>query len=388
MTFQNLLQEKPNGSRYKTAGMISYLELNKVNAKYRDEIDEKLKTILDKGWYLLGDELDQFENAFANYCGAQYAIGVASGLDALKLILKGYKEIGLLKDGDAVIVPSFTFIATALAVTECNLVPVFADVEPDSFNIDPIDVARKIGQNTRAVIAVHLYGLPANMRALEEICQQHGLLLIEDAAQAHGATFQQRKVGNLGNAAAFSFYPGKNLGCMGDGGAVTTNDQQLADVIKSLRNYGSRVKYQHDFIGMNSRLSEIQAAILSVKLKYLEEEISVRNNMAVHYLNEIKNPHLRLQTTHKDRRHVWHIFAVRTDQRDELKAYLGRRGIQAQIHYPIPVHKQKAYFDFPSNTLEESEAAAGSVLSIPLNPALTENEQNKIIQALNEFRPI
>lgn len=366
--------------------MIKYLELNKVNAIYREEIDQKLKTILDKGWYLLGDELDQFEHSFAAYCEVEHAIGVASGLDALKLILNGYKQLGKLKDGDKVIVPSFTFIATALAVTECNLVPVFADVEQDSFNIDPKDVTRKIDAQTKAVIAVHLYGLTANISDLKIICDQHDLLLIEDAAQAHGATFKNKKAGNLADVAAFSFYPGKNLGCMGDGGAVTTNDHHLAEMILSLRNYGSTVKYEHDYIGMNSRLSEIQAAILSVKLKYIEKDIETRQKKASRYLSEISNPKIELPTTFEHRRHVWHIFAVKVEDRGVLKKHLEIHGIQTQIHYPISVHQQKAYNEHANEAgLKVSESHANKVLSLPLNPALTEEEQTKIIEFVNGY---
>jgi dTDP-4-amino-4,6-dideoxygalactose transaminase len=334
---------------------------------------------------LLGDELDQFEKAFAAYCEVDHAIGVASGLDALKLILNGYKQLGRLKDGDSVMVPSFTFIATALAVTECNLVPVFVDVERDSFNIDPVDVEHKIDKNIKAVIAVHLYGLTANMSVLHNICDRHNLLFIEDAAQAHGATFHEKKAGNLANAAAFSFYPGKNLGCMGDGGAVTTNDQKLAEVVYSLRNYGSTIKYEHDYVGMNSRLSEIQAAILSVKLKYIEEDISIRQQLANRYLKEIVNPKIKLPSTFADRRHVWHIFAIQNEDRNGLKQYLEHHGIQTQIHYPIPVHKQKAYLGFSHMKLSTAERIAAQVLSIPLNPALTEVEQTEIIKVINEY---
>lgn len=314
--------------------MIKYLELNKVNAPYRAEIEDKLKTILDKGWYLLGDELEQFERLFASYCDTKHAIGVASGLDALKLIIKGYMELGLLGEGDEVIIPSFTFIATALAVTDCHLKPVFADIETGSFNIDPKEIRDKITSRTRAVIAVHLYGQTGDMAEIEKVCKQNNLLLIEDAAQAHGATFIGKKVGSIGDAAAFSFYPGKNLGCMGDGGAITTNDDRLAEMVTALRNYGSRVKYEHLYQGINSRLSEIQAAILSVKLKYLDEEIRTRNAIATNYLRGIKNPKVRLPSVHEDRSHTWHIFAIQSYERDRLRTYLDEKGIQTQIHYP------------------------------------------------------
>lgn len=363
--------------------MIKYLELNKVNARYREEIEERIRRILDKGWYLLGDELKLFEESFSNYCEVTHTIGVASGLDALKLILNGYKQLGKLKDGDSVVLPSFTFIATALAVTECNLVPIFVDVEPDSFNIDPDDVLSKLQKNTKAVIAVHLYGLTANMSVLKRICQHHDMLLIEDAAQAHGALYNGKKAGNLSNAAAFSFYPGKNLGCMGDGGAVTTNDRDLADMVSSLRNYGSIVKYKHDFVGMNSRLSEIQAAILSVKLQYIEEDITIRQQMASRYLSEIVNPKISLPKTFDDRRHVWHILAIQCKKRDELIKHLNDHDIQTQIHYPIPTHKQKSYSTHINEKFQISESHASKVLSLPLNPALTAHEQSQIIKAVN-----
>ncbi len=365
--------------------MIKYLELNKVNAPYRKEIEEKLNTILDKGWYLLGDELEQFEHSFSAYCDTKYAIGVASGLDALKLILKGYMELGQLKEGDEVIIPSFTFIATALAVTDCHLKPVFADIEAGSFNLYAKEISDRITSRTSAVIAVHLYGQTGEMAEIEKVCKQNDLLLIEDAAQAHGASYQQRKAGSIGHAAAFSFYPGKNLGCMGDGGAVTTNDERLAEIITALRNYGSRVKYEHLYQGINSRLVEIQAAILSVKLKYLDEEIRTRNTIASNYLSGIKNPKVKLPSVHKDRSHTWHIFAILSDERERLRVYLEGKGIQTQIHYPAPVHKQPAYEAFNSINLPVSENIARTVLSIPLNSMVNTEQQNYIIIAINEF---
>lgn len=365
--------------------MIHYLELNKVNQRYRYEIDQKLKTILDKGWYLLGDEIEQFEVSFATYCKTKYAIGVASGLDALRLILKAYKELGILKDGDEVIVPSFTFIATALAVSDCGLKPIFVDINEHSFNIDPNDVRQKISKNVKAIIAVHLFGQPANMDELKQISEANNLILIEDAAQAHGADYDGQRVGSLAAAAAFSFYPGKNLGCMGDGGAITTNNSQINEVVRALRNYGSEQKYQHQYQGLNSRLSEMQAGVLSVKLKYLDNEITHRQQLSEKYLVEINNQKLKLPCQLKDRIHVWHIFGIITNYRDELMNYLQSKNIQTQIHYPAPVHKQLAYSTYNSENIPNSESIAKSILSIPLNSALKENEQDLIINALNEF---
>jgi dTDP-4-amino-4,6-dideoxygalactose transaminase len=353
--------------------------------RYRDEIDQKLQTILDKGWYLLGEELEEFEKEFACYCDVKYAIGVASGLDALKLIIKGSQQLGILKAEDEVILPAFTFIATALAVSDCGLVPVLADIRQDNFNIDPEQVKGRITAKTRAVIAVHLFGQPVPMDDLQTICNEHDLLLIEDAAQAHGAQYKGRKTGSLADAAAFSFYPGKNLGCMGDGGAVTTNNEKLARAILALRNYGSVEKHHHIYKGLNSRLSEFQAGILSVKLKYLDEEIAMRKMIASNYLSAIHNPKIRLPKVDEWKNHVWHIFAVLAEERNKLMSYLEKKGIQTQIHYPMPVHKQKAYERLSDMKLPISEDIARSVLSVPLNTTLSLKQQEDIILAINEF---
>lgn len=364
---------------------IPFLDLEQMNLPFRQQIENGIDRVLAGGRYLLGDELQQFETHFASFCQAKYAIGVASGLGALKLILSSYMELGKIRHGAEVIVPSYTFIATVLAVTACGLTPVFAEVEVHSYNMDPGCVEQLITAKTAAIIPVHLYGQPADIHELMEIASKHKLLLIEDAAQAHGAIYCDQKTGSLGDAAAFSFYPGKNLGCMGDGGAVTTNDNNLAEVVISMRNYGSTKKYHHDFQGINSRLSEMQAAILDVKLYYLDEEIVSRQHLAGRYLTGITNDSIKLPKIRDNRSHVWHIFPVRCEKRDALQAYLLEKGIQTQIHYPIPVHKQLAFKAFNDLSLPVTEKLANSVLSIPLNSALSESEQDVIIRALDEF---
>ena len=366
--------------------MIKYLELNKVNAKYRREIENKISGILDSGWYLLGNELEEFEKAFAIYCKSKHAIGVASGLDALKLIFRAYQELGIIKSGDEIIVPSFTFIATAIAVSECGLTPVFADIELESYNISPDSIQDKITPKTKAIVGVHLFGQTGKIDELWSICKGNNLLFIEDAAQAHGAEYKGKRVGSIGDAAAFSFYPGKNLGAMGDGGAITTNNDELASLLRALRNYGSEHKYEHIYNGINSRLSEIQAAILSVKLKYLDEEIDARRSIARKYLTEINNNKLILPGTAADRTHTWHIFGVRSTSRDRFLKYLEENDIQTQIHYPIPIHKQKVYKGLVANDVSNSEKIANSILSIPLNSGLEKIQQDYIIDKINAFK--
>ena len=305
--------------------MIKFLDLKKINAPYETAFQEKLKTVLHNGWYILGNEVAAFENNFANYCGAKYCIGVGNGFDALVLIFKGYIQLGKLQKGDEVIVPSNTYIASILAILEADLVPVLVEPKLETYNLNPDLISENITSKTKAILAVHLYGQLAEMDKINAIAVKNNLIVIEDAAQAHGAISDFRKAGNLSNAAAFSFYPGKNFGALGDGGAVITNDSELAKVIQSLRNYGSKAKYQNEFIGVNSRLDEIQAAFLNVKLPHLDSENSIRKAIANRYLKEIKNDKITLPFWEFTDNHVFHLFVIRTENREELQQVFIRK---------------------------------------------------------------
>ncbi|MFZ3073209.1 MAG: DegT/DnrJ/EryC1/StrS family aminotransferase [Thermodesulfobacteriota bacterium] len=367
---------------------VNFLDLQKINDRYRPEIDGAIKRVIDSGWYLRGEETRLFEKEFADFCGTKYCVGVGNGLDALVLILKAY-GIG---SGDEVIVPSHTFIATALAVSLVGAKPVFVEPRTDSCLIDPLFIEEKINNNTRAIIPVHLYGQICQMDEIAEIGERYGLKIIEDAAQSHGAVYKNGlKAGNLSiDAAAFSFYPGKNLGAMGDGGAVTTNDKGLAEKIRALGNYGSTEKYHHEHKGMNSRLDEVQASVLRVKLKYLEGENSKRRDVADFYLENIKNPELILPRVLGNRESsVWHLFVIRTrlrDARNSLQGYLKERGIATQIHYPVAIHKQGAYREFATLRLPLAEELSEAVLSLPISPVITGEEMEKVVRALNEWQ--
>ncbi|WP_457640390.1 DegT/DnrJ/EryC1/StrS family aminotransferase [Persephonella sp.] len=366
--------------------MIPFLDLKKINAQYRDEIIEAVTKVIDKGWYILGEEVEKFEREFANYCGTKYAIGVGSGLDALTLILLGYKELGLLKDGDEVILPANTFIATALAVSKARLKVVLADVEESTFNIDPKEIEKKITEKTKVIIPVHLYGRVAPMNEILEIAKKHDLIVIEDACQAHGAIYNGKKAGSLGDAAAFSFYPGKNLGALGDGGAITTNDYELVEIIKALRNYGSFKKYYHNYKGVNSRLDEIQAAILRVKLRYLDDEIRKRRKIALFYVKKIRNPELLTPEIPLEyHEHVWHLFVVRVENREKFVNDLKNKGIETMVHYPVPIHMQKAYKELNKEKYPITEQLSKEIVSLPIYPTLNEEYLEYIISVINEF---
>ncbi|WP_456400372.1 DegT/DnrJ/EryC1/StrS family aminotransferase [Persephonella sp.] len=365
--------------------MIPFLDLKKLNAQYRDEIIEAVIKVIGKGWYVLGEEVEKFEIEFADYCGVKYAIGVGSGLDALTLILLGYKELDLLRDGDEVILPANTFIATAIAVERAGLKVVLADINPYTFNIDPEDILKKITKKTRVIIPVHLYGQVAPMNDILEIAKKYDLIVIEDACQAHGAIYNGKRAGSLGNAAAFSFYPTKNLGALGDGGAITTNNERLAEVVKALRNYGSKEKYHHEYLGINSRLDEIQAAILRVKLRYLDEEIENRRKVAKYYLENIKNEKIILPEVERDETHVWHLFVIRNKNRNALKEFLKRKGVQTQIHYPIPIHKQKAFKDLSYLKLPITENICEEIISLPMFGCLDIEKLEYIVKNINNF---
>jgi dTDP-4-amino-4,6-dideoxygalactose transaminase len=368
--------------------MIKFLDLKRINTPYENAFQEKLKSVLENGWYILGNEVTTFESDFANYCGTKNCIGVGNGFDALVLIFKGYIQLGKLQKDDEVIVPANTYIASILAILEADLIPVLVEPKLETYNLNPDLISEKITSKTKAILAVHLYGQLAEMEAINEIAQQNNLLVIEDAAQAHGAISDFGKSGNVSNAAAFSFYPGKNLGALGDGGAVTTNDDALAKVINSLRNYGSEAKYKNEYVGVNSRLDELQAAFLNVKLHNLDVENNYRKVIAKRYLSEIKNDKIILPTVSlrgTKQSHVFHLFVIRTKNREDLQQYLLEKGIQTMIHYPVPPHKQKAFSTWNHLSFPITEKIHNEVLSLPISPVLTDDEVGFIISVLNQY---
>lgn len=361
--------------------MIPFLDLQQINARYADELAAALLRVVDSGWYVLGEETAEFERAFARYCGVEHCIGVANGLEALQLILLGY-GIGA---GDEVIVPSHTFIATWLAVSHTGATPVPVEPEPDHYTLDPARIERAITPRTRAIIAVHLYGHPADMDAIQAVAQQHGLRVIEDAAQAHGARTRGRPVGGLGDAAAFSFYPGKNLGALGDAGAITTRDDRLNETLRKLRNYGSSRKYHHDSLGLNSRLDEVQSAVLRVKLSYLDADNRVRCKLAEQYCALLQDTAVELPAVHADVEPVWHLFVVRSKQRDALQTHLQENGIGTLVHYPTPCHKQLAYQHLSWPSLPLAERYAGELLSLPISPTLRPEDIAAVAAVVHDF---
>ena len=372
--------------------MIPFYDLPSLNKRYLDDFLLSVKRVVGSGIHMIGDETLNFEEQFANYCGTQHCIGVANGLDALTLVLRAYKELKILKNGDEVIVPANTYIATILAISENQLKPVLVEPNLSSYNIDPSRIEQAITQKTKVILAVHLYGLPASMKEINQLAKKYNLKVIEDAAQAHGAVYQGVKAGALGDAGCFSFFPGKNLGALGDGGAITTSDNVLADVIKSLRNYGearfkdlSKRKYKNDFKGKNSRLDEIQAAFLSLKLKNLEKDTIDRNEIASFYNKEINNQNIVTPNIFDQIRSAWHLYVIRHPHRDNLRLFLEKNGIHTLIHYPIPPHKQRAYEEWNDYTYPITELIHNEVLSIPLRPGLKKSEQEFIVQKLNEF---
>ena len=371
------------------ASMIRFLDLKKINERYESAFQDKLKSVLESGWYILGKEVETFESSFANYCKSEYCVGVGNGLDALTLIFKAYIQLGKLQKGDEVIVPANTYIASILAILAADLVPVLVEPKLETYNINPDLIPEKITSKTKAILAVHLYGQLAEMERIHKIAEQNDLLVIEDAAQAHGiernSNFEIPNSKTELWARAYSFYPSKNLGALGDGGAVVTNDAPLAKVIQSLRNYGSETKYQNEFIGVNSRLDEIQAAFLNLKLSNLDADNEKRRTIAKRYLTEIKNDKIILPFWDFSKNHVFHLFVIRTSRRAELQFYLQQHGIETAIHYPIPPHKQKALTQMNELSFPITEKIHEEVLSIPLNPALEDEEVSAIIKALNEY---
>lgn len=365
--------------------MIPFLDLKKLNRPYRQELLKAVASVIDSGQLILGPQVKKFERAFADYCGVKEAIGVGNGLDALTLILRAYKIMERWKDGDEVIVPANTYIASILSITENLLIPVLVEPDMQTYNIDPQLIEPRITKKTRAILVVHLYGRVGYSKELQRTASKHHLRIIEDCAQAHGAIYQGKKVGSLGDAAGFSFYPTKNLGCLGDGGAVTTNDLKLARYIRALHNYGSHKKYFNDYQGVNSRLDELQAAILSVKLKYLDKDNDRRRYIAHRYLRSIKNKRLELPEEGTEASHVWHLFVVRTRQRESFQRHLLSNGIGSMIHYPIPPHKQKAFSKWNNKKYPRTEEIHKTVISLPLNPIMTEKEISRVIQVCNAF---
>lgn len=397
--------------------MIKFLDLQKINAQYQEQFQQKLKLVMDKGWFVLGDEVRTFETDFAAYCGTKYCIGVGNGLDALTLIFKGYIQLGKLQKGDEIIVPANTYIASILAILQADLVPVLIEPKLGTYNINPNLISSAITTKTKAVLAVHLYGQLAEMETINEIAKRNNLLVIEDAAQAHGsevssfgfvspvrlsdssrvsgsernqpATYNPQpatlKSGNLSHAAAFSFYPGKNLGALGDGGAITTNDEELAKVVAYIRNYGSTQKYHNEYVGVNSRLDELQAAFLNVKLPFLDKDNELRRIIAKRYLSGIKNDKISLPIWDKSANHVFHLFVIRTKNRLKLQEYLKQNNIETMIHYPIPPHRQKALPQWNQLSFPVTEKIHNEVLSLPISPVMTQDETDYVIATINNY---
>jgi len=369
--------------------MISFLDLKRINDSFEPQLSTTIKRVLDSGLYLLGTELESFEKEYAQFIGTRYCIGVANGLDALRLIFKAYKELGIMKEGDEIIVPANTYIASFLAVTDNRLTPILVEPDINTYNIDPLKIEEKITSRTKGVMIVHLYGKNAMHPEIKHLKEKYNLKLIEDNAQAQGCFYGEKRTGSLGDAAGNSFYPGKNLGALGDAGAVTTNDDEFADTVRTLANYGSKKKYQNIYKGLNSRLDEIQAAILRVKLPRLDYDNQRRRELAQHYLSNIKNPNLILptnyyqQSIHHTSEHVWHLFVIRSQKRNELQLYLSENGIQTLIHYPIPPHKQGAYKEWTNLSFPITEQIHKEVISLPISPVMNNEEISYIIDSLN-----
>jgi dTDP-4-amino-4,6-dideoxygalactose transaminase len=374
--------------------MIKFLDLQKINAQYSDELKIATSRVIDSGWFLLGNEVKNFENHLAEYVGSNYAIGVANGLDALRLILKAYIELGVMQEGDEVIVPANTYIASVLAISDNRLKPVFVEPDINTYNLDSSLLEEHITARTKAILVVHLYGRVCWSEELEMIAKKHNLKVIEDNAQSIGAIYTDRqgfsrKTGSLGDAAGFSFYPGKNLGALGDAGAVTTNDTELATMVRALGNYGSKQKYVNEYQGLNSRMDEIQAAILDVKLNYLEAETLRRREIARYFCENINNENIILPLIDyklsSSNFHVWHLFVIRCSERDRLQQYLTENGVQTLIHYPIPPHKQSAYLSFNNQCFPITELIHNEVLSLPISPVMTDEEMLLITHLLNSY---
>lgn len=361
--------------------MIKFLDLHKINQRFKSEIDLAIREVLESGWYLLGEKNKAFEENFAKYCETKFSIGCANGLDALHLAIRAYD---FPKDSE-IIVPANTYIASILAISNCGLKPILVEPNLETYNIDADLIEAKITEKTKAIVVVHLYGQAVEMEKIWELAKKYNLKIIEDSAQAHGAIYQGKKVGNLGDIGCFSFYPGKNLGALGDGGSITTNDEEVAIKIRAIANYGSLIKYENIYKGLNSRLDEIQAAILDLKLQFLDADNQQRREISKIYRENIKNEKIVLPKPYKEESHVWHLFVIRTKDRDKLQEYLKIKGIQTLIHYPIPPHKQKAYAEWNHLSFPITEQIHREVLSLPISPVMSKEEAFCVVQALNEF---
>lgn len=364
---------------------VPFLDLKKINLQYEIELKKVFDEILDSGWFILGDQLKQFESEYANYCGVKHCIGVANGLDALTLIIKAYKELKIFSDGDEILVPANTYIASILSITANNLVPVLVEPNIETYNLDENLIEPKITNKTKGILVVSLYGQLANLTEINKIAQKFSLKTIEDCAQSHGSKHNNKISGSLTDSAAHSFYPGKNLGALGDGGAITTNDDNLANVILALRNYGSHKKYENVYKGLNSRLDEIQAAFLRVKLKDLDLSNNRRRYIANLYLKNINNSLIHLPREMINNHHVWHLFVIRVDNRDRFQKYLTDNGVQTVIHYPIPPHKQAAYEELAFLTLPITEKIHEEIISLPMSPVMSDEEVTHVIQIVNNY---
>ena len=376
--------------------MIKFLDLKAINDSFEPELSQSIKRVIDSGWYLLGNEVRTFEQEYSNYIGTKNSIGVANGLDALRLILKAYIELGVMHEGDEIIVPANTYIASILAITDNRLKPVLVEPDLQTYNINPFLIEEKITERTKGIMLVHLYGQNAMQPEIQRLVEKYKLKLVEDNAQAAGAYYGEKRTGSLGHAAGHSFYPGKNIGCLGDGGAVTTNDDELAFIIRALANYGSNKKYVNDYKGLNSRLDEIQAAILRIKIPRLDKDNQRRNEVAQYYTENIKHPdiilprfnannNLKFEPRNLELSHVWHLFVIRTKFRDKLQNYLTENGIQTLIHYPIPPHKQLAYKELNDLSFPITEQIHEEVLSLPISPVMNNSEVEYIVHIINRF---
>ena len=365
--------------------IIPFLNFKDINIEYHQELIDAIASVIDSGQYILGKKVEEFEKEFSKYCGVKETIGTGNGLDALTLIIRAYKEMGVFNEGDEIFVPANTYIASILAITENRLKPVLVEPDINTYNFDVNRLEEKITDRTKGILTVHLYGQIAYYKQMQKIADKYKLKIIEDCAQATGANYHNKFAGNLGDAGGFSFYPSKNLGALGDGGAVSTSDVELANIIRALRNYGSHKKYHNIRKGINSRLDELQAAVLLVKLKYLDEENNKRREIAKAYLENINNKNLILPEAKNESSHVWHLFVVRAKERDKFGQYLAKNKIGTVIHYPIPPHKQEAFVEWNSKNYPITEKIHDTVISLPLNPAMKEKEIFKVIKACNEY---
>jgi dTDP-4-amino-4,6-dideoxygalactose transaminase len=371
--------------------MIKFLDIKAINDSFKPDISQAVQDVVNSGWYLIGEKVKAFESEYAAYIGTKHCIGVANGLDALRIILKAYIEIGVMHEGDEIIVPANTYIASILAISDNKLTPILVEPDINTYNIDPFLIEDKITERTKGILIVHLYGQNAMHPEIDRLVNKYNLKLIEDNAQAQGCFYENKRTGSLGNASGHSFYPGKNLGALGDAGAVTTNDDKLAEVIRALGNYGSNKKYINDYQGLNSRLDEIQASVLSIKLKRLDSDNQRRREIAQYYYQNINHPNITLPTINYQssiinaESHVWHIFIIRTDNRNKLQNHLSENGIQTLIHYPIPPHKQLAYKELNGLNFPITEKIHKEVLSLPISPIMEIEEIHFVVKQINKF---